>query len=218
MGTRVSFSGGKAAEAWSWSPTPGYCRGQENVDLYTHSPTRYLLYCCHPDILQFRGLCLTFRRNLLIPNLWYTFVMKMQRINSSETLIVTYGITRGHKQSKCSPYWRPESLMLSCLYFSYSGSSFLSSVHGRRIDCPMWAFFQSLSPPVSFSDICMAHNHSCIWFDAAGQRFWSTYDQRTLYHNCHNHLIFVLQNHFGATVNLILFLNCGILLYVAPNN
>jgi hypothetical protein len=32
------YPGGKAAEAWSWPLTSNYCRGQENVDLYIHTP------------------------------------------------------------------------------------------------------------------------------------------------------------------------------------
>jgi hypothetical protein len=40
MGTGGSFSGGKAAGAWSWPLTSNHCRGQENVDLYIHSPIR----------------------------------------------------------------------------------------------------------------------------------------------------------------------------------
>jgi hypothetical protein len=31
-------SGGKAAGAWSWPLNSNYCRGQEYVDLYIHSP------------------------------------------------------------------------------------------------------------------------------------------------------------------------------------
>jgi hypothetical protein len=31
-------TGGKAAGVWSWPLTSNYCRGQENVDLYIHSP------------------------------------------------------------------------------------------------------------------------------------------------------------------------------------
>jgi hypothetical protein len=38
MGTRGSFPGGKAAGAWSWPLTSIYCRGQECVELYLHSP------------------------------------------------------------------------------------------------------------------------------------------------------------------------------------
>jgi hypothetical protein len=30
--------GGKAAKAWTWPLTSNYCRGQENADLYNHSP------------------------------------------------------------------------------------------------------------------------------------------------------------------------------------
>jgi hypothetical protein len=37
--TRVSFPGGKAARAWSWTLTSIYCRGQECVELYLHSPS-----------------------------------------------------------------------------------------------------------------------------------------------------------------------------------
>jgi hypothetical protein len=37
---RVLFPRGKAAEAWSWPLTSNKCRGQENVDLYIHSPIR----------------------------------------------------------------------------------------------------------------------------------------------------------------------------------
>jgi hypothetical protein len=37
VGTRGSFPGGKAAEAWSWPLTSIYCRGQECVELYLHS-------------------------------------------------------------------------------------------------------------------------------------------------------------------------------------
>jgi hypothetical protein len=40
MGTGGSFPGGKAAGAWSWPLTSSYFRGQENVDLYIHSPIR----------------------------------------------------------------------------------------------------------------------------------------------------------------------------------
>jgi hypothetical protein len=38
MGTGDSFPGGKAAGAWSWPLTSKKCRGEENVDLYIHSP------------------------------------------------------------------------------------------------------------------------------------------------------------------------------------
>jgi hypothetical protein len=38
MGTGGSFPGGEAAVAWSWPLTFSQCRGQENVDLYIHSP------------------------------------------------------------------------------------------------------------------------------------------------------------------------------------
>jgi hypothetical protein len=38
--TRGSFPGGKAAGAWSWPLTSTYCRGQECVELYLHSPRR----------------------------------------------------------------------------------------------------------------------------------------------------------------------------------
>jgi hypothetical protein len=38
MGTRGTFPGGKAARAWSWPLTSIYCRGQERVELYPHSP------------------------------------------------------------------------------------------------------------------------------------------------------------------------------------
>jgi hypothetical protein len=37
---RELFPGGKAAGAWSWPLTSNSCRGQENVDLYIHSPIR----------------------------------------------------------------------------------------------------------------------------------------------------------------------------------
>jgi hypothetical protein len=40
MGTRGSFSGGKAAGAWSWIFTSIKCRDQENVNLCIHSPIR----------------------------------------------------------------------------------------------------------------------------------------------------------------------------------
>jgi hypothetical protein len=36
----TSFPGGKAAGAWSWPLTSKYCRGQENMYLYIHSPIR----------------------------------------------------------------------------------------------------------------------------------------------------------------------------------
>jgi hypothetical protein len=35
-----SFPGGKAAGAWSWPLTSSECQGQENVNLYIHSPIR----------------------------------------------------------------------------------------------------------------------------------------------------------------------------------
>jgi hypothetical protein len=38
MGTGTSFPGGKATGAWSWPLTSNWCRGQENKDLYMHSP------------------------------------------------------------------------------------------------------------------------------------------------------------------------------------
>jgi hypothetical protein len=38
VGTRGSFSGGKAAEPWSWPLTSIWYRGQEYVELYLHSP------------------------------------------------------------------------------------------------------------------------------------------------------------------------------------
>jgi hypothetical protein len=37
-GYRGLFPGGKAAGAWSWPLTSNQCRGQQNVDLYIHSP------------------------------------------------------------------------------------------------------------------------------------------------------------------------------------
>jgi hypothetical protein len=40
LGTGYSSSGGKAAGAWSWPLISNYCRGQENMDLYIHSPIR----------------------------------------------------------------------------------------------------------------------------------------------------------------------------------
>jgi hypothetical protein len=40
MGTGGSFPGVKAARDWSWPLTSSYCRDQENVDLYIHSPIR----------------------------------------------------------------------------------------------------------------------------------------------------------------------------------
>jgi hypothetical protein len=38
MDTRGSFPGGKAAGAWSWTFISIWCRGQEWVELYLHSP------------------------------------------------------------------------------------------------------------------------------------------------------------------------------------
>jgi hypothetical protein len=40
MGTVGSFPGAKAAGAWSRPLTSNYCRGQDNMDLYIHSPIR----------------------------------------------------------------------------------------------------------------------------------------------------------------------------------
>jgi hypothetical protein len=40
MGTGGSFPGGNAAQAWSWSLISNKRQGQENVDLYIHSPIR----------------------------------------------------------------------------------------------------------------------------------------------------------------------------------
>jgi hypothetical protein len=40
MSTRGSFPCAKAAGAWSWPLTSNSYRGQENVDLYIHSPIR----------------------------------------------------------------------------------------------------------------------------------------------------------------------------------
>jgi hypothetical protein len=40
MGTGDYFPGDNAAGAWSWPLTSNQCRGQENVDLYIHSPIR----------------------------------------------------------------------------------------------------------------------------------------------------------------------------------
>jgi hypothetical protein len=39
-GYRGLFPRGEAAGAWSWPLTSYYCRGQEHVDLYIHSPIR----------------------------------------------------------------------------------------------------------------------------------------------------------------------------------
>jgi hypothetical protein len=47
MGTAGSFPGGKVAGVWNWQLTSNYCRGQENVDLYTHSPI-----CLHCVVLN----------------------------------------------------------------------------------------------------------------------------------------------------------------------
>jgi hypothetical protein len=35
-----AISSWESAEAWRWPFTSNYCRGQENMDLYIHSPTR----------------------------------------------------------------------------------------------------------------------------------------------------------------------------------
>jgi hypothetical protein len=40
MDTGGYFPGGKAAAVWSWPLTSIYWRGQENVDVYIHSPRR----------------------------------------------------------------------------------------------------------------------------------------------------------------------------------
>jgi hypothetical protein len=40
MGTGSSFPGVKADGAWNWPLTSSWCRSQENVDLYIHSPIR----------------------------------------------------------------------------------------------------------------------------------------------------------------------------------
>jgi hypothetical protein len=40
MGTGGSFHGGKPTGAWSWPLTSIWCRGQEWVELYLHSPVR----------------------------------------------------------------------------------------------------------------------------------------------------------------------------------
>jgi hypothetical protein len=40
MGTEGTFPGGKVAGAWSWRLISSWCRGQENVHLYIHSPIR----------------------------------------------------------------------------------------------------------------------------------------------------------------------------------
>jgi hypothetical protein len=47
MGTMGSYPGGKAAGAWSWPLTSSLCWGQENLDLYIHSPI-----CLHGAVLN----------------------------------------------------------------------------------------------------------------------------------------------------------------------
>jgi hypothetical protein len=47
MDTGGSHHGGKGARAWSWPLTSNYCWGQENVDLYIHSPI-----CLHGVVLN----------------------------------------------------------------------------------------------------------------------------------------------------------------------
>jgi hypothetical protein len=42
MVTGGSFPGGKAAGAWSWPLASNWSRGQENVDLYIHSPHAFM--------------------------------------------------------------------------------------------------------------------------------------------------------------------------------
>jgi hypothetical protein len=42
IGTGFSFPGGKAAGAWSWPLTSIHCRGQENMNLYIHSPYAFM--------------------------------------------------------------------------------------------------------------------------------------------------------------------------------
>jgi len=41
LGTRSSFPGGKAVGAWSWPLNSIWCRGQEYVELYLHSPSTF---------------------------------------------------------------------------------------------------------------------------------------------------------------------------------
>jgi hypothetical protein len=38
MGAMGAFPGGKAAGAWGWPLTSIWCRGQERMELYLHSP------------------------------------------------------------------------------------------------------------------------------------------------------------------------------------
>jgi hypothetical protein len=40
-----TFSGDKSVGTWSWSLTQGWCRGQEDVDVYTYSPYAFMVYC-----------------------------------------------------------------------------------------------------------------------------------------------------------------------------
>jgi hypothetical protein len=53
MGTGGSFPGGKGTWAWSWPLTSNQCRGQENVDLYIHSPIRLHGVVKHRDNFTF---------------------------------------------------------------------------------------------------------------------------------------------------------------------
>jgi hypothetical protein len=55
MDTRVSFASGKAAGAWSWTLTSIWCRGHECVELYLHSPLRFIALCLvmHRDNFTF---------------------------------------------------------------------------------------------------------------------------------------------------------------------
>jgi hypothetical protein len=81
MATRVSFLGGKVAGAWIWPLTSIYCRGQECVELYLHSPITLSWRCA--QLKESTGttspLPFTIITSVLIRNVRYLYLTSVVR-------------------------------------------------------------------------------------------------------------------------------------------
>jgi hypothetical protein len=95
MGRGSSFPGGIAAGSWSWPLTSNLFRGQENVDLYIHSPIRL-----HVVVLNY----LSTKTNLPLPlSLWWRAFVLTSVVNLSNCFFLRLWKrkTWGYNQEPC---------------------------------------------------------------------------------------------------------------------
>jgi hypothetical protein len=127
IGTRGSFSGGKAAEAWSWPLTSIWCRGQECAELYLNSSNT-------PSL---RGAQLQHRDNFILPYIYLSCLLLWRQISCQKLLSSDTVISGRMGSSACS---------ISAIQFeNYVHTVRRLSSHGTRtIGCIKWVYIVQL--------------------------------------------------------------------------